>query len=125
MTDQAIGVLIVSHVPEIAAGVKRLIREVAVDVPLTIAGGTDDDGVGTSLTKIQAAIEANSADQLLAFYDLGSAKLNLELAQEFSDKTIHLYDVALIEGAYTASALLQADASLDMIEPQLADLKIK
>ncbi|KRL60838.1 dihydroxyacetone kinase phosphoryl donor subunit DhaM [Latilactobacillus fuchuensis] len=125
MTDQSIGVLIVSHVPEIAAGLERLIREVAADVPLTIAGGTDDNGVGTSLTKIQAAIEANQADQLLAFYDLGSAKLNLELAQEFSDKTIHLYDVALIEGAYTASALLQADASLDMIEPQLADLKIK
>lgn len=124
MTNQ-FGVLIVSHVPEIAQGVQRLIREVALDVPITIAGGTDDEQVGTGLTKIQTALAQNQASEILAFYDLGSAKLNLELAQEFSDKVIHLYDVALIEGAYTASALIQAGSDLANIESQLAPLKIK
>ena len=34
------GVVIVSHVPEIAAGVARLIYEVAGDVSVSRAGGT-------------------------------------------------------------------------------------
>ena len=75
--------------------------------------------------KIQSAFEANAGQELLAFYDLGSAKMNLELAQELTDKTVHLYDVALIEGCYTAAALLQAGTDLAAIEAQLAPLKIK
>ena len=101
------GILIVSHVSQIAQGLPRLLAQVAPDVPLTYAGGTDDDGIGTSLEKISLALEENSASEILAFYDLGSAKMNLELASEFSEKTVHLYDVALIEGAYTAASLLQ------------------
>lgn len=119
------GVVIVSHVPEIAAGVARLIKEVAADVSVTTAGGTDEGGIGTSAMKIQSAFEANAGQELLAFYDLGSAKMNLELAQELTDKTVHLYDVALIEGCYTATALLQAGTDLAAIEAQLAPLKIK
>ena len=51
--------------------------------------------------------------------------MNLELASEFSEKTVHLYDVALIEGAYTAASLLQAGVSLAKVVEQLRPLKIK
>ena len=108
----SLGIVVVSHVPEIAAGVQRLLAQVAKDVSITIAGGTDDHQVGTSMVKITQAFEANTADELLAFYDLGSAKMNLEMAIEMSDKTVHLYDTALVESAYTAASLLQADVSL-------------
>lgn len=121
----AYGVVIVSHVEQIAEGVKNLISQVAADVPITTAGGTDDHQVGTSMGKIQKAFDDNSADEILAFYDLGSAKMNLEMAIEFTDKKIHLYDVALIEGAYTAAALLEAGTKLEDIEAQLKPLKIK
>lgn len=121
----SLGVVVVSHVPEVAYGVTRLIKQVAADVPLTYAGGTDDDEVGTSLAKISKAFEDNSADELLAFYDLGSAKMNLEMAIEMTDKKVHLYDVALIEGAYTAASLVEAGVDLKSIEAQLAPLKIK
>lgn len=121
----SLGILIVSHVAEITAGVQKLISQTAAQVPVTVAGGTDDGGVGTSVDKIQQAVAANKADELLAFYDLGSAKMNLEMAQEFSDKPIHLYDVALIEGAYTAVALLQAGVDRAEVEKQLKPLKIK
>lgn len=121
----SLGILIVSHVAEITAGVQKLISQTAAQVPVTVAGGTDDGGVGTSVDKIQQAVAANKADELLAFYDLGSAKMNLEMAQEFSDKPIHLYDVALIEGAYTAAALLQAGVDRAEVEKQLKPLKIK
>ncbi|UNF76769.1 dihydroxyacetone kinase phosphoryl donor subunit DhaM [Lactiplantibacillus plantarum] len=121
----SLGIVVVSHVPEIAAGIQRLLGQVAQDVSITIAGGTDDNQVGTSLTKITQAFDTNHADELLAFYDLGSAKMNLEMAIEMSDKTVHLYDTALIESAYTAASLLQAAVPLADVEAQLAPLKIK
>lgn len=121
----SLGIVVVSHVPEIAAGIQRLLGQVAQDVSITIAGGTDDDQVGTNLAKITQAFDANRADELLAFYDLGSAKMNLEMAIEMSDKTVHLYDTALIESAYTAASLLQAAVPLADVEGQLAPLKIK
>ncbi|ALC07356.1 dihydroxyacetone kinase phosphoryl donor subunit DhaM [Lactiplantibacillus plantarum] len=121
----SLGIVVVSHVPEIAAGIQRLLGQVAQDVSITIAGGTDDNQVGTSLTKITQAFDANHADELLAFYDLGSAKMNLEMAIEMSDKTVHLYDTALIESAYTAASLLQAAVPLADVEAQLVPLKIK
>lgn len=120
-----LGVVVVSHVPAIAEGVVTLIKEVAKDVPITFSGGTDDNQVGTSFEKIQAAFEANEADELLAFYDLGSAKMNLEMVMELADKKVHLYDTAFIESSYTAAALIQAGAELSMIEEQLAPMKIK
>lgn len=121
----SLGIVIVSHVPEIAVGVRRLLTQVAKNVSITIAGGTDDNQVGTSMEKITAAFEANTASELLAFYDLGSAKMNLEMAIEMSAKSIHLYDTALVESAYTAASLLQADVPLTDVEAQLAALKIK
>lgn len=121
----SLGITIVSHVPEIAAGLPKLLKQVAADVPLTYAGGTDDGDVGTSMEKINQAFDDNSAGEILAFYDLGSAKMNLEMAQEMSEKTIHLYDTALIESAYTAASLLQAGVSLKDVEEQLKPLKVK
>lgn len=51
--------------------------------------------------------------------------MNLEMAMEMTDKKVHLYDVALVEGAYTAASLLQAGVGLEEVETQLKPLKIK
>lgn len=120
-----LGITIVSHVPEIAVGIEKLIKQVAKDVPLTLAGGTNDNDIGTSMDKIIKAFNENQADKILAFYDLGSAKMNLDMAVEFSDKKVHLYNTALIEGAYTAASLLQANVPLIEIEKQLQPLVVK
>lgn len=119
------GVLLVSHVAEIADGLAKLISEVAKDVTVKSAGGTPEGGIGTSFDRIEEALSSFEEETVLAFYDLGSAKMNLELAIETSDKTVNLYDTALIESAYTAAALLQAEAPLEAIEEQLNTLKIK
>ncbi len=120
-----LGITLVSHVPEIAKGLNQLIKQVAKDVPITIAGGTNDQDIGTSMDKILQAFSDNQASEILAFYDLGSAKMNLELAQEMTSKKIHVYDVSFIEGAYTAAALVEAGVDLSEIEQQLEPLKIK
>lgn len=81
--------------------------------------------IGTSFSKIETAINKNSASSIYAFYDLGSAKMNLEMVAELSDKNITIYDTALVEGAYTAAALLATGASKDIVEEQLKPLVIK
>lgn len=119
------GILIVSHVPEIAQGLPKLLKQVAKDVSITYVGGTEDNEIGTSINKISQALDENKADKILAFYDLGSARMNLEMADEMSDKKVTIHDTALIESAYVAASLLQVNTPIDVIEKQLADLKVK
>ncbi|HGD2818563.1 TPA: dihydroxyacetone kinase phosphoryl donor subunit DhaM [Streptococcus agalactiae] len=119
-----IGIIVVSHSKNIAQGVVDLISEVAKDVSITYVGGTEDGEIGTSFDQVQQIVEQNDKKTLLAFFDLGSAKMNLELVADFSEKNIIINSVPVVEGAYTAAALLQAGADLDSIQSQLAELTI-
>ncbi|MFC3927430.1 dihydroxyacetone kinase phosphoryl donor subunit DhaM [Streptococcus caprae] len=120
-----IGICIVSHSKKLAQGVVDLISEVAKDVSLTYVGGTDEGGIGTSFAQVQAIVEANPCETVLAFFDLGSARMNMEMVADFSDKTILIQQVPIVEGAYTAAALLQAGADLDAVLAQLDELTIQ
>lgn len=125
MTERTLGILISSHVPALAEGVVTLLKGSAPNIPITYAGGTDEGDIGASFEKLQAAVEANEGEEILAFYDLGSAMMTLQLVQEMSDKPIHLMDVALVEGAFTAAVLIHSGVSKDVIFKQLEPLKIK
>lgn len=118
------GIVIVSHSSQIAQGIYDLIQEVAKDVSITYVGGTEEGGIGTSFETASQAMESNSAESLLAFYDLGSAKMNLEMAIEFTTKEVEVFDVPVVEGTYTAAALLQAGVDLDTVKAQLAEMKL-
>lgn len=119
------GILLISHVEDIANGLTKLLEQVAGDVTIKTAGGTEEGDVGTSFDKIRAVLDEFEEEKVLAFYDLGSAKMNLEMALEFTDKVVKLYETAFIEGAYVAASLLQADSDLETIEGQLEELVIK
>lgn len=119
------GIILISHVYELAFGLRRLLKEVAADVPITIAAGLENQEIGTSFEYIVEAIAQNEGDELFAFYDLGSAKMNLEMAIEGTEKKIHLHDTAFIESAYTAATLLQFNVQNEEIFQQLEQLKIK
>ncbi len=100
-----VGIVIISHSEKVAEGIKEIIQQVIQDVPIGIAGGTDDGKIGTSIEKINAAIDvAYSEKGVLLFYDLGSAKMNAELAIEFANKeNIKLVEAPILEGAYVAA----------------------
>ncbi|OZI11847.1 PTS mannose transporter subunit IID [Bacillaceae bacterium SAS-127] len=100
-----VGILLISHSKQIVDGLYELIRQVEKEVIVACAGGTEDGRIGTSLEKIQQAIaEANSEAGVLMFYDLGSAKMNGELAVELSGVSdVYLVDAPLIEGSYIAA----------------------
>ncbi|HEU6660616.1 TPA: PTS-dependent dihydroxyacetone kinase phosphotransferase subunit DhaM [Streptococcus pneumoniae] len=119
-----IGIVIVSHSKHIAEGVVELISKVAKDVPITYVGGTEGGGIGTSFDQVDRVVSENPADTLLVFFDLGSAKMNLKMVTDFSDKSIIINRVPIVEGAYNAAALLQAGAELSVIQIQLAELEI-
>ncbi|WP_099223996.1 dihydroxyacetone kinase phosphoryl donor subunit DhaM [Listeria costaricensis] len=119
------GVVIISHSKDVAKGVHDIIEQIAADVVITFAGGTDDGGIGTSFDKVNAAFEENSADKIFAFYDLGSAKMNIETVAEVSDKEIILYNAPILEGAYATAAQLQMDEDPEVIKQNLKSIEIK
>ena len=119
-----IGIVVVSHSKNIAQGVLDLISEVAKDISITYVGGTEDGSIGTSFDQVQGVVEQNDKDTLLVFFDLGSAKMNLEMVADFTDKEIIINSVPIVEGAFTAAALLQAGTDLEAIKSQLTELTI-
>ena len=119
------GILLVSNSEKIAEGLKDLLLEVAGDVTIATAGGTEDGDIGTSFDKISNVVAEMEEEKILAFYDLGSAKMNIEMVTDFSEKEITLYETSFIEGAYVAASLLQADVDLETINGQLEPLIVK
>ncbi|WP_088810174.1 MULTISPECIES: dihydroxyacetone kinase phosphoryl donor subunit DhaM [Listeria] len=119
------GIVIISHSADVAKGVFDIASQVAHDVCITYAGGTDDGGIGTSFDKVNDAFEQNEADKVYAFYDLGSAKMNIETVSELSDKEIILFDAPLLEGVYATAAQIQIDEKPDVISKNLKSIEMK
>ena len=102
-----VGLVLVSHSPDLVRGLRELLAQMDPDVPVAIAGGTDDGGLGTSLELITAALDdADRGDGAIVLYDLGSAEMTAETALEFLDderrERCLLVDAPLVEGALAA-----------------------
>ncbi|GIN57109.1 dihydroxyacetone kinase phosphoryl donor subunit DhaM [Lederbergia ruris] len=116
-----VGLVLISHSSKIAEGVKELIRQVVKDVPIETAGGTEENGIGTSIDKIQAAIsKVDQGRGVLLFYDLGSAKMNAEMAIEMSGlENVRLIEAPIVEGAYVAAVEAGMGKELDEVEKRV------
>ena len=119
------GILLVSHVAELADGLTRLLKQVAKDVTVKAVGGAEGGGIGASFDKVIAVLNEMEEPEIFAFYDLGSAKMNLELVSEMTEKNLIICDAAFVEGAYLTAALLQADTPYEKICEQLQELYVK
>lgn len=113
----SVGLVIVSHSAKLAEGVRELAAQMAADVRLAAAGGTDDGGIGTSLEKIQAGIaETDQGDGAVLLTDLGSAVMTAEMALEFLDpeqqERVRMANAPLVEGAVAAAVSAQTGKSL-------------
>lgn len=114
----SVGLVIVSHSTQLAAGVVELAAQMAPTVVLVPAGGMDDGGIGTSLEKVMTALGlADTGDGAVVLTDLGSAVMTAESALEFlgSPETVLLADAPLVEGAVAAAVAAQSGASLDVV----------
>ena len=117
------GLVLVSHSPLIAEGLRDMVGQVTGDdVPVATAGGTEDGRLGTSAPRIADAIRSTferGADETLVLLDLGSAALSLELALEELDPAdrarVRVSDAPLVEGAVLAAVQASVGASLDEV----------
>jgi PTS hybrid protein len=101
-----VGLVLVSHSPQIAEGTAELVRQMAGEVELAAVGGDAEGGFGTDPERIKAAIENLDADGALVFMDLGSAVLStetvLELLSSEDREKVRLVDAPFVEGAFAA-----------------------
>lgn len=101
-----IGLVVVSHSETLVEGVVEVAAEMANEVVIVPAGGTDDGRVGTSVEKVRQAIETagERTEGVVVLVDLGSAVMNAEMAIEESDTETVIADAPLVEGAINAAA---------------------
>ncbi|PFG18338.1 PTS hybrid protein [Propionicimonas paludicola] len=117
----SVGLVIVSHSAQLADGVVELASQMARDVQLRAAGGTDDGRIGTSFDKVSAAItELREAGLDVAILtDLGSATMTVDSVLEFLDEDeaahVKFSDGPLVEGAVAAAVTSQVGGDLDAV----------
>ncbi len=117
-----VGIVLVSHSAEIAAGTVALARQMGGDAPLAAAGGIDDpdDPIGTDAIKVLAAIEEVwSDDGVVVLMDLGSAILSADFALDMLDDDrkarVVLCEAPLVEGAVAAATASGAGLGLEAV----------
>src|SRR5439155_12998879 len=83
MTAATVGIVLVSHSAELAAGTAHLAAQVSGGtVTIIAAGGTDDGDLGTSAAKVERGLsEAESGAGVVVLPDLGSAVLTVRGAR--------------------------------------------
>ncbi|PPF40248.1 dihydroxyacetone kinase phosphoryl donor subunit DhaM [Pseudoclavibacter sp. AY1H1] len=114
-----VGIVVVSHSARIAEGLVELAGQMAEDVTIVPAGGTEDGRIGTSFELIERAVAtAQSGEGVAVFTDLGSAVLTAETVLEMLDDDagdVRLVDAPLVEGTVAAAVAAAGGASLDAV----------
>jgi phosphoenolpyruvate---glycerone phosphotransferase subunit DhaM len=112
-----VGLVLVSHSPQIAEGTAELVRQMAGEVEISAVGGDADGTFGTDPERIREAIENLEAEEALVFMDLGSAVLAAETVLEMlsSEKRekVRLVDAPFVEGAFAAGVMASTGADAE------------
>lgn len=113
-----VGIVFVSHSSQLAAGAVALAGQMAPSVTLLPAGGTDDDGIGTSFGKVMTAVgEADQGAGVVVVSDLGSALLTaetvLDLLPDDERARVRVVDGPFIEGGVAAAVAAETGADLE------------
>ena len=123
-----VGIVIVSHSAKVAEGAADMVRQmVGSAVPLAHTGGNPDGGLGTSVPKIMAAIEAAWSEAGVAILvDLGGAESNSEMAIELQPEgrrdRIVVCNAPLVEGAVVAAAESSGGSPLALVRSTAEEL---
>ncbi|WP_314146436.1 dihydroxyacetone kinase phosphoryl donor subunit DhaM, partial [uncultured Leifsonia sp.] len=114
---EKVGIVFVSHSTQLAAGAVALAGQMAPSVRLIAAGGTDDDGIGTSFAKVMAAVgEADAGAGVVVVSDLGSALLTaetvLDMLPDEERERVRVVDGPYVEGGIAAAVAAETGADL-------------
>jgi phosphoenolpyruvate---glycerone phosphotransferase subunit DhaM len=117
-----VGIVIVSHSPDVAKGAADMVRQMVGDgVPLAWCGGDPGGGIGTSVENIMAAIDRAWSDKGVAIlYDLGGAETNSQMAIEMlppeKQAKIVICNAPVVEGAVIAATEAWGGSSLEQVK---------
>jgi PTS hybrid protein len=124
-----VGIVIVSHSPDVARGAADMVRQmVGDDVPLAWCGGAPGGGLGTNVEEILAAINrAWSEAGVAILVDLGGAETNSEMAIELlpdrQQSRVVVCNAPIVEGAVMAGTEASAGSSLEEVRRTAEELK--
>ncbi|MFI6849373.1 dihydroxyacetone kinase phosphoryl donor subunit DhaM [Kitasatospora sp. NPDC050467] len=110
-----VGIVLVSHSAQLAAGLKQLLGELASDaVRVVVAAGTEEGGIGTSYDLIARAVtEADGGAGVVVLPDLGSSVLTAVTVLEDEPRPgVVLVDAPFVEGAASAAVTASTGAAL-------------
>jgi phosphoenolpyruvate---glycerone phosphotransferase subunit DhaM len=113
-----VGIVLVSHSAELAAGLRLLVEQIGSDtVPLATAGGTDDGRIGTSYDLVLTAIgHADRGAGVVVLPDLGSSVLTARTVLEDHPRTdVTIVDAPFVEGAVAAVVTAASGADLQTV----------
>lgn len=121
--------MILSHSPKIAEGIKDLALEMAEGAEIVAVGGTNDGRLGAdfdaTLTAMQAAAEKG---EVLVLADLGSTRMTAQMAMETLEEElqgkVHLNDAALVEGSIIAAISIAAGLDAEPVIEQLKSFQL-
>ncbi len=123
----SVALVIVSHSEKLADGIVELAEQMARDVPLRAAGGTEDGRIGTSFDKVFDAVTElrQAGHDVVILTDLGSATMTVESVLDFLDDDegdhVRFADGPLVEGAVAAAVTAQVGGTLaDVAQAALA-----
>lgn len=116
-----VGIVIVSHSPKVAEGVKDLALQMSKhNQPVMAVGGTDTGEIGTDPMRIQEAIEeVNQGDGVVVLADIGSSIMSIGVAKEMLDDEIadkvFLANAPLVEGSIAAVIEASMGSSVEKV----------
>ena len=122
----AVGIVLVSHSPQLAAGLQLLAGQMAgPEVHIEPAGGGPDGGLGTSEALVREAMaQADQGEGVLLLCDLGSSILTVRhLLQGKANGHVRLVDAPFVEGAVAAAVMSSAGQSLDDVARAAEDAR--
>ncbi|MEU4493723.1 dihydroxyacetone kinase phosphoryl donor subunit DhaM [Streptomyces sp. NBC_00210] len=116
--NASVGIVLVSHSAELAAGLRLLVEQIGSDdVPVATAGGTVEGRIGTSYDLVLAAIrDADRGGGVVVLPDLGSSVLTARTVLEDHPRSdVLIVDAPFVEGAVAAVVTAASGADLETV----------
>jgi PTS hybrid protein len=118
MSAATVGIVLVSHSADLAAGAAHLAAQVSGGtVTIIAAGGTDDGDLGTSAAKVERGLRlADSGAGVVVLPDLGSAVLTVRaVLEDLAGTRVLLADAPFVEGAVAATVTAAAGGDVKAV----------
>ncbi|GHH81299.1 PTS mannose transporter subunit IID [Kitasatospora indigofera] len=116
--SQTVGIVLVSHSPGLACGLRDLLAQIGSgSVPVIAAGGTADGGIGTSYDLVLDALDrADRGAGVVLLPDLGSSVLTARaVLADHPRPGVVLVDAPFVEGAVAAAVTASVGADLQTV----------